>query len=165
VCSRGWNSEAATKKSLAAWGRLTRMVDVGAELEKFRNYQAAGSHTLPTREIPKAGSAPFHYFGSPEGALLLLFVRRLYRDFGYETPFDFPLGLARTLYLADAETKGNVWVKNFHDLQDKERVAAFEKRNPDSTLAVGEEAVQAAAEKWNREHPESPVPLMKSVSK
>ena len=112
--------------------------------------------------MPKSGGAPFHYFGSPEAALLLLFVQPLYRDFGRESPFDFPLGLAKSLYLADAESKGNVWVKNHQDLEDDVRVAAFEESNPQSTLAVGEDAVQAAANKWNREHPDSPVPLMKS---
>ncbi|MEN6533319.1 MAG: hypothetical protein ABFD89_06625 [Bryobacteraceae bacterium] len=161
ACSRPWHGLPKTKAELAAWGRQTRRLKTEAEVDKFRAYRAAGSQTLPTRDIPKTGGAPFHYFGSPEAAMLLLFVQPLYQDFGYATPFDFPLGLARTLYLTDAETKGNVWVKNFHDLKDEERVAAFEKSNPESTLAVGEDAVQAAAEKWNREHPESLVPLMK----
>jgi hypothetical protein len=106
--------------------------------------------------MPRTGGVPFHYFGSPEAALLLLFAQPIYRDFGYATPFDFPLGLTRMLYLAAAETGGNVWVKNFHDLKDEERAVEFEKQNPESTLAIGEEA---AAEKWNREHPESPVPV------
>jgi hypothetical protein len=44
-------------------------------------------------------------------------------------------------------------------VQDDARVVAFDKAHPESTLAVGEVAVRAAAEKWNLEHPDSPVPV------
>lgn len=47
----------------------------------------------------------------------------------------------------------------------KMRMKAFEKRNPASTLAIGEAAVKASAEKWNREHPDSPVPIDELLSK
>jgi hypothetical protein len=160
VCHRLWDGK--RKKLLSFWGWRIRNLETESEVAKFRAYRSLGSQTLPTRNMPKANGVPYHYFGSPEPALLLLFVQPFYADFGYASPFDFPLGLAKTLYLTDAESKGNVWVKNHHDLEDEKRAAAFDASNPESTLAVGEKAVQAAAEKWNREHPESPVPLMNS---
>ena len=162
VCYRDWERNQRREKHLWLWAWWTRKQQTGDEVEKFRAYRADGSSTLPTRDIPRTAGAPFHYFGSPEAALLLLFVRPIYADFGFETPFDFPLGLARQLYLADAETKGNVWVKNHHDMQEDQRADEFNRSQAGSSLAVGEDAVQASAESWNRDHPESPVPLMKA---
>jgi hypothetical protein len=43
--------------------------------------------------------------------------------------------------------------------EEKRRLKAFEKAYPESTLAIGNEAVKASAEKWNREHPDAPVTL------
>lgn len=159
VCSRPWQCAPKQRRELRRWGRKTRRLVTSIEVFKFRAYREDGAQSLPTRSIPKTSGVPYHYFGSPETALLLLFVHPLYRDFGYRTPFDFPLGLARTLYLADAESKGFVWVKNHHDLAEEARAVAFDRAHPEPTLAVGEAAVQAAAEKWNREHPECPVPV------
>ena len=159
VCSRTWNGAPKTRRELRRWARQTRRMDTANEVDRFLAYRYDVSKNLPTRNMPKTSGVPYHYFGSPETALLLLFVQPLYRDFGYPTPFDFPLGLARMLYLTDAETKGNVWIKNHHDMQDDARAVAFDAAHPEPTLAVGEAAVRVAAEKWNREHPESPVPV------
>jgi hypothetical protein len=159
ACHRTWEGNKDQAENLKQWGKSTKKLNLETEVAKFRAYRIDGSHTLPTRAMPKTSGVPFHYFGSPETAMLLLFVQPLYLDFGCATPFDFPLGLARTLYLADAEAKGNVWVKNHHDIADEDRAAAFDRSNPEPSLALGEDAVQAAAEKWNREHPESPVPV------
>lgn len=40
-----------------------------------------------------------------------------------------------------------------------EAVKAFEAKHPENTLAIGEEAVRKSAEKWNKEHPDTPVPI------
>lgn len=157
VCSRPWNGSPKSRRQLRRWGRQTRRCSTSVEVWKFRAYRDEGSSSLPTRSMPKTSGVPFHYFGSPEMAMLLLFAHPFFQGFGYPSPFDFPLGLARTLYLADAETKGNVWVKNHHDIEDDRRLEAFDRANPESTLAVGDAAVKASAEKWNQEHPESPV--------
>jgi hypothetical protein len=159
ICHRTWYGAPWGKWKLRSWGRQTRKLETGHEVSKFIAYRTNGSHSLPTSNIPKASGVPYHYFGSPETAMLLLLVHPFYGDFGFGTPFDFPLGLARVLYLADAETKGNVWVKNCHDLEDEARAEALERACPEPALAVGKDAVRAAAEKWNREHPESPVPV------
>jgi 20S proteasome alpha/beta subunit len=42
---------------------------------------------------------------------------------------------------------------------DAERLKAFEQKYPESTLAIGEEAVRKSAEKWNKEHPEQQIPI------
>lgn len=152
-------------KSGEKWAKKTAALDLDAEIDQFYAYLAAGSQDLPTVKMPRPHGVPFHYFGAPELARLINYVTHAHAVMiatHFEgSPLNFPLGLARMLYLADAEAAGNVWVKNFQDVEDKKRFADFEKSNPESTLAVGEDAVQALAEKWNREHPATPAPLMR----
>jgi hypothetical protein len=47
----------------------------------------------------------------------------------------------------------------------KARMMAYEKANPESTLAIGGDAVRASAEKWNKEHPRSPVSIDELITK
>jgi hypothetical protein len=156
-------------RSARFWAWRCRNLDMLDEMKKFREYRAAGSLDLPQAKIPKVAGAHYHYFGSPETAQLLNYVSSRHQAMisaHFEgSPLNFPFGLARILYMTDAETSGAIWIKNFHDMETERRKEAFEKLHPESTLAVGSEAVQASAEKWNREHPECPVPLSRSPIK
>lgn len=167
ICERSWAQNRRGFKWVRLAAYFRRHCKTDAEVAKFREYRAAGTMDFATTRMPRVGNAPFHYFGAPDEARLLMFVTRggLYRDFGYESPFDFPIGLARQLYSAQAEAEGNLWIKNYQDIENEARSAAFEKENPGSTMAVGDEAVQKLAEEWNAKHPESPVPLMRKPEK
>lgn len=163
ICERTWRQNHSPFQWLRLTARFRRDCDTLVELERFRDYRDAGTQDFPTVRMPRLNTgAPFHYFGAPDEARLLLFIARdgLHQAFGYETPYDFPLAFARQLYSAQAEADGNLWIKNHQDAENEARLAAFEQKYPESTLAIGDEAVQKAAEAWNREHPEAPVPLM-----
>jgi hypothetical protein len=141
------------------WAWRIRNVDVGAEVKKFRYYRAAGSRDLPTVKQPRDSKAPFHYFGGPELARLINYVTTSHAvmiktHFG-GSPLNFPLGLARMLYLVAEESAGSVWIKNHNDYKDEGRMKAFEQAHSEPTLAVGEEAVQKLTEEWNKAHPEA----------
>ena len=157
ICERTW---AENQRSLR-WPRLTkffrRQCSTKNEIKKFRAYRDAAGADLPAVKMPRVAGAHYHYFGAPDIARLLPFVAGI--NLGFATPFDFPLGLARQLYSASMEAAGHQWIQNFQDVEAQEKLAAFEKSHPESTLAVGDEAVKAAAEKWNAEHPEAKVPL------
>jgi hypothetical protein len=164
TCERTWTGNQKRLRWLRTTEIFRRHLQTGDEIKKFREYRNSGSLDLPTVPQPRpAGipSAPFHYFGAPDTARLLLFINResLHRSFGYKTPYDFPLGLAQMLYATQAETEGGLWIENYQDQRNKARAAAFQNKHPENTLAVGTEAVQAAAEKWNIEHPDCKVPL------
>ena len=147
-----------------AWG--CRKLDKGAEMAKFREYREAGSLDLPVVKMPRTPGAHFHYFGSPETGVLINYVSEHHQAMIAAhfdgSPLNFPFGLARILYMTYQEGEGHVWVENYHDWQVKQRRAAYERAHPESGLAIGDEAVQVAAEKWNAEHPESPAPLMRN---
>jgi hypothetical protein len=51
------------------------------------------------------------------------------------------------------------------DENQKIRMKAFEEKYPESTLAIGEDAVRVSAEKWNKKHPDSPVPIDELIAK
>lgn len=132
------------------------------QIQEFRRYRAASSMTFPLRSQPKVQGGHYHYFGGPEMGRLINYVGTHHRDmiqahFG-GSPLNFPLGLARCLYLSHLETEGQVWIENWHDVQDKTRAKAFEGCELDG-FAVGEEAVQALAEKWNLANPGAKVAL------
>lgn len=149
------------------WGRRCAKLDLDVEIGKFRDYRAAGSLDLPTAKMPKTQGHPYHYFGGPELARLINYVTRrhsvMIQTHFEGSPLNFPLGLARMLYLVDVESDGGVWIKNHLDMEADAQRAAYEKAHPESTFAMGEEAVQASAERWNAEHPDCPVPTMRSV--
>jgi hypothetical protein len=161
ICERTWAENHRPWKwiGLAAFFRAHCVTDI--EVDRFRAYRDAGSKDFPTVPMPRTPGASFHYFGSPDEARLLLFLSegRMHQTLGYESAFDVPLGLARMLYSAKAESEGNLYIENYQDVQNKIRLEAYEKAHPESTLAVGEEAVQASAEEWNRLHPDTPVVL------
>lgn len=146
------------------WSIQCRRMNLAEEVGKFREYRAMGSMDLPTKPIPRSDTGHFHYLGAPELARLINYVSTHQKAFMVAhfdgTPLNFPFGLARILYLTHLESEGNIWVKNSHDIENEMKQAAFEQEHPENTFAMGEEAVQALAEKWNAEHPESPVPLM-----
>ena len=151
------------------WVCRSARLDFNQEVEKFQSYRLAGSQDFPTVRMPRAGGAPFHYLGAPELARLINYVTAshsvmIQTHFG-GSPLNFPLGLARMLYLASAEAAGNIWIENFQDADLKRQKDALEKKSPESTLAIGEEAVQKLAEEWNRQHPNSPVTLMHDPQK
>lgn len=154
-----------TPRWASAWGRRCSRLDFDAEVQTFRDYRAAGSLDLPTAKMPKTQGHPYHYFGGPELARLINYVTRrhsvMIQTHFSGSPLNFPLGLARILYLVEAETDGGVWIKNHLDLEADVQRAAYEKAHPENTFAMGEDAVQAAAERWNAEHPDCPVPLVK----
>src|SRR6185437_657799 len=81
VCYRSWEKSREPETHLKEWGRSIRKLDTSEEVARFRDYRADGSLTLPTREMPKTSGVPYHYFGSPETAMLLLFVAPFYNEF------------------------------------------------------------------------------------
>ena len=144
------------------WALRASRLPFGSELDKFRHYRAAGSLDLPTVKQPRTHGAPFHYFGAPELARLINYVTNHHAvmvNTHFEgSPLNFPLGLARILWATEMETIGAIWVENFHDYGEKKRRELYEQLHPESGVAVGEEAVRAAAKRWNLEHPDTPVP-------
>jgi hypothetical protein len=159
VCYRDWQGNQKPEKMIRLWMWTNRHKDFLDEIRKFLAYRVAGAMDLPTKDQPRTSGAHYHYFGSPETARLLLFVAPIHVSFGFPTPYDFPLGLARQLYQTASEITGNLWVKNYFDMQDDARMKEYEKLHPESEFAVGAEAVKAQAEQWNLAHPESPVPI------
>ena len=143
------------------WIRKAVALDLDKEIDAFYSYRDICGKDLPTVKQPRAKDVPFHYFGAPEVARLINYVSNAHSAMiqaHFEgSPLNFPLGLARMLYSTHLETEGAIWVENWQDLEQKRRKEAFEKEHPENTLAVGEEAVKASAEKWNKEHPECPV--------
>ena len=173
VCSQSWSENHFTpqtfvdrwkfRRSFRRWRRSFKKVEWTVEMALFRGWLTASNSEFPTRKIPRPDSKePYHLHGAPEMARLINYVSQFHAQLiaaHYRTAFDFPLAFARMLYLTEAETDGAVWVQNYYDWQQDERAKAYAAAHPESTLAVGPEQVQAAAEKWNREHPECPVPL------
>lgn len=157
------------KRLSKGWANRCDALDLADEVARFYEYRRANMLDLPTVKQPRVSGVPYHHFGSPEVARLLNYVTThqtamVQTHFG-GSPLNFPFGLARVFAAAHAEEQGGLWVSNFHDAQVKAQAAAFEEAHPEGTLAIGEEAVQAAAEKWNREHPETPVPLPRAPKK
>ena len=161
ICERTWQENQKPIRYARLTGFFRRHAHVPAEAAKFFAYRAAGSLDLPLVPQPRSAGAPFHYFGAPELARLILFVQPLHEKFGFATAFDFPLGLARMLYLTHAEEAGSVWVANRQDAERQAEREAYERAHPESTFCMGEDAVQASMEKWNREHPDAQVPLLR----
>lgn len=150
---------------VARWVRKFSRLDLNDEAEKFLQYRACGSQDLPTVQMPRTPGAAFHYFGAPELARLINYVTAshgvMIAAHFDGSPLNFPMGLARMLYVAESESGGFAWVRN---QQDEEREAdrrRFEEANPESTFAVGDDAVQKQAEEWNAKYPGVPVPLMR----
>jgi len=146
------------------WTRRCVRMDLDTQIAAFYNYRACGAQDLPTVKMPRANGVPFHYFGGPELARLINYISEKHEvmtrtHFG-GAPLNFPFGLAKVLYSTHLETEGAIWVENYQDIKQREQRDAFDLAHPENTLAVGDDAVQAQAEKWNREHPEAPVPLM-----
>ena len=144
------------------WAVRSVRLDFSEELKKFREYRLSGSMDMPTVKQPRVQGAPFHYFGAPETARLLNYVSEHHAAMiaaHFEgSPLNFPLGLARLLYLTHLECEGSIWIENFQDVERQERKAAFDKLHPETGIAVGDEAVKESARKWNAEHPDTPVP-------
>lgn len=167
ICERTWKQNHAPVQ----WLRLTtffrRKCDTANEVEKFQAYRNSGCADFPITQQPRIKGVPYHYFGAPGAARLLMFSHRneLHRLCGVETPFDVPMALAQMLYSAQLESDGAIWVKNYSDFKlaedIKQREEAFDKLHPSGAFAQGDDEVQAAAERWNAEHPESPVPLLR----
>lgn len=163
ICARTWKQNHAR----ITWPRLTMLfrmhLETAVEVEKFQQYRAIGCADFPMVKMPRVKGAPYHYFGAPEAARLLMFAQQneLQRLCAADTAFDVPMAFARMLYLAHLETEGAVWVENYHDRETQVRQEEWKKSNPENTFSVGEDAVQAASEKWNAAHPECPVPLIR----
>lgn len=163
TCERSWVDNFTPVRFPCLFGWTRRHADFEAAYKAFRQYRGLGSLSIKTINMPRSNGGHYHYFGAPEAARLFLFVldKNLHTANGIESPYDFPFGLARILYLTQIESEGGIWVENQHDRETQVRREMFEKKNPDSGPAIGEEACQAAAEKWNKDHPDCPVPLMR----
>lgn len=139
--------------------------EIATQLSVFAAYREASAQDLPTVKMPRTEGVPFHYFGAPDLARLVNFISAVHKpmmDAHFSgSPLNFPLGLARQLYSTHLECEGAIWIENWQDMEIKRKRAELDAQNRESTLAVGEDAVQAFAEKWNKEHPEAKVPLMK----
>jgi len=144
------------------WAIRCIKLDFEEEILKFRQYRISGSGDFPTVRQPRASGIPYHYFGAPELARLINYVSAshammMQTHFG-SSPLNFPLGLAKMLWSAEMESSGAIWIENHHDAEERARRKAFEKLNPESGVAVGEEAVKEAARKWNEQNPSAPAP-------
>lgn len=143
-------------------GRVLKM-DLDVESEKFIAYRDSARKEFPTVAMPKTPGAAFHYFGAPELPRLINYLSEkhtLLIHAHYEgSPLNVPVGLARMLYLADAEVAGNVWLENHNDRERNDAVKQYEKEHPESGFANGDAAVNELLKKWNEEHPDAKVPL------
>lgn len=177
VCSQTWEQNNFAprtfferrrfKKAWRQWNKCLDHADYPVEIEHFHDYLATAREDLPTVPMPRAKGQEFHYYGAPETARLLNYVSSHHSSLiahHYRSPYNFPYRLARVLCLTQLETDGAVWIQNYFDHQQTERAKQYAEKNPGSTFAKGPEEVQAAAEKWNREHPESPVALPRRPS-
>lgn len=149
-------------RSKLLWGILCLRMNFDAELKKFREYRNSGSMQFPITQQPRARNVPYHYFGAPELAGLINYVsahHALMIEAHFDgSPLNFPLGLARMLCQAHLEAEGAIWIENFQDAELKAKRDAYDKTNPDPGIAVGEDAVKKAAQEWNKQHPDTPVP-------
>lgn len=164
VCYRSWTQNQKRDRWLWLWGWFIRNFDLETEVENFQAYRTDGIRDFKTVKMPRirgAENVPYHYFGSPEMARLILFLldRRLPEFHGVPTVYDFPVSLARMLYLSSLEETGAVWVQNWHDRQAEQAREEFEERHPENTLAVGNEAVRKLAMEWNESNPDCKVPV------
>ena len=152
-----------TPRWLRLWEHRAARMDIPGEVMAFCDYRASGSLDLPLSAMPKTPGVPYHYFGAPELARLINYVSEKHgaliaAHFG-GSPFNFPFGLARILYTTAMECEGSLWVKNQQDEELERRAEAYNRLNPHSGFAVGDDAVRELARKWNREHPEAQVPV------
>jgi hypothetical protein len=148
------------------WRQQCARLDIDSEVSRFRAYLLANCLDFPTVKQPRVHGCPYHYFGGPEIARLVNYVtahHRLMIETHFEgSPLNFPFGLARCLQSAQLEADGHLWIANMHDVESQEQRNKFDELHPENTLAIGEDAVQNAAQKWNRAHPDCPVPLMRN---
>src|SRR6185312_7698344 len=148
------------------WRQMCARLAIDGEVNRFQAYLAANTLDFPTVKQPRVHGCPYHYFGGPEVARLLNYVTERHSvmiETHFEgSPLNFPYGLARCLYSVQLESSGDLWIENFRDAEARLAREKFEKEHPENTFAMGEEAVQKLAEQWNREHPETPVPLMRN---
>ena len=164
ICYDDKNEKAnALIENAKAWVKAASDVDLDSELTKFYAYRDEGSLDLPTVKQPRTQGVPYHYFGAPELARLVNYVAEFHelmlKTHFESSPLNFPLGLAKILYSTHLECQGQIWIENFHDIENKKRIEAFEKANPDAKIAVGEDEVRKSMEKWNLDHPEAAVTL------
>lgn len=103
--------------------RLSRMseTNLSPHIKDFQSYRAQGSLDFPLAKMPRTGGVPFHYFGAPELSRLLNYVTTnhamLINSHFKGSPLNFPLGLAQMLHTAYLESSGQIWVKNFQDME------------------------------------------------
>ena len=144
------------------WAITTLRLDFNEELNTFREYRKSGSMEFQTVRQPRASNIPFHYFGAPELARLINYVSEhhalMIASHFDGSPLNFPLGLARMLYLTHLECEGSVWIENANDIETKERKEAYDKSHPESGLSIGDDAIKASAKAWNLKHPNAKVP-------
>lgn len=145
------------------WQWAYRRVNLHEEAQKFFFYRAYGSQDFPTAKMPRTPGLPYHHFGSPESARLINYLCAyhgiLIQTHFKGSPLNFPFGLARMLYSAYLESEGKIWIENHIDADGKRRRDLWEKLHPEGGFAIGDEACRKMAEQWNRDHPESPVPV------
>jgi hypothetical protein len=158
ICSRDWSSQKKAHRFIKLWSFFNRKLVINREVEAWRAYRDVAHEDLPAKQMPRVNGATYHYFGAPEISRLLLFVQPIYRDCGFKTPFDFPLALAKILYSTASESDGKIWIKNFQDYENDERLKAFERENPGGTFAMGVEAIRKLAADWNQKHPDAKIP-------
>jgi hypothetical protein len=114
--------------------------DYPLEIATFRNYLAQSNTALKvlspldpedvrTDEIVSEanGYTPMskmrgRSFGAPLNARLLHFVSqdRLFASYGFETPFDFPRGLALNLYTVASELDGGMRIENYEETDERD---------------------------------------------
>lgn len=151
----------AIPRWIKIWVNKSTRMNIDEEVKKFRIYRLAGSQDFPTTKMPRTPGVSYHYFGAPELARLINYVTGnhaiLIQAHFKGSPLHFPLGLAKMLYTASLEASSAIWVENHQDAESKARRDLWEQTNPDGGFAYGDEAVRKSAERWNKEHPETPV--------
>lgn len=130
VCYKGWRQSFVPEKNLLLWGWKNRKANISLEIAEFRNYRTAGSASPPSPskedyEIANGlqNEESGREFGGSHLARLLAYVSVISKSMGYDTPYDFPFGLANFMYLSDLEIAGNCRIENSREAQVREEMA------------------------------------------
>ena len=144
ICNQSWRQNQRRHRWLRLWGWTVRNANWPLEIAEFRNYMADGSEDFPA-ELPRDNEAGVRFIGAPE-------LIRLYQFLGAHLPereaalygdtlWDYPLGLARMLMTAYAETEGHMEIYNHRHAEHDKFVAEQE------ALRKAEEAAAATQPK------------------
>lgn len=144
VCSLTWNKNQRKISGLRFWGWLNRNSDWPAAVSLFREYRSAGSThpKLTEKEIDEIenGKNDGRMLGGDLMTRLTNYCVDRYQRFGFQTPFDFPFGLALHLYFTDLEIEGRIHIEN----ESEKKLTDDVERETKAILADQEETARKA---------------------